>query len=106
MLPIQGPPDPRDDTFYKEDISEIRETILRRQECIHDFEEIGGDLGQCRHCGERTRFTNDICTDRIMIRLELLPKHKQLMYVPRSMLDQCILDHFDRWVEQTNQKGN
>lgn len=93
---------PEEDHGHDESLSETADLILTRRECIHDFEEIGGDLGQCRHCGERTRFTTPASSDRIMIRLELLPKHKQLMYVPRSMLDQVILDHFDRWIGQTS----
>jgi hypothetical protein len=98
-LPIQGPADPRDDTFYKEDISEAKETVLRQEECIHDYQEIGGDLAECRLCGHRSRFTNYRGTDRIMIRLTLLPKAHQLMFVPREMLDQVILDHFDKYVD-------
>ena len=94
-----GPTDPKDDTHDKEDITDAMETILRRRECIHDFEEIGGDLAQCRHCGERTRFRNYRGTARIMIRLTLLPLPHQLMYVPRQMLDQTILDHYDRYVD-------
>ena len=99
MLPIQGPPDPKDDHHEDEQISEAGEIILRRRECLHDCEEIGGDLAQCRHCGERTRFSNYRGSDRIMIRLQMLPKHVQLLYVPRSMLDQVILDHYDRYVQ-------
>lgn len=89
-----------DGTVEKEDISEAQEIILRRRECIHDFQEIGGDLAQCRICGERTRFTNYRGTGRVMIRLESLPKGHQLMYVPREMLDQAILDHYDRWKDR------
>lgn len=97
MLPIQGPPDPRDDHHEDEQISEAAEIIFKQRECIHDYQEIGGDLAQCRICGHRSRFTNHRGSDRVMIRLELLPKHKQLMYVPREMLGQAILDHFDQW---------
>jgi hypothetical protein len=100
MLPIQGPADPRDDHHEDEQISEAAEIIYRQRECIHDYQEIGGDLSECRHCGHRSRFTNYRGSDRIMIRLTLLPKAHQLMYVPRSMLDQAILDHFDRYCPQ------
>lgn len=100
MLPIQGPPDPKDDHHEDEQISESAEIIYRQRECIHDYQEIGGDLSECRHCGHRSRFTNYRGSDRIMIRLTLLPKAHQLMYVPRSMLDQAILDHFDRYSPQ------
>ncbi len=97
MLPIQGPPDPKDDHHEDEQISEAGEIVLRRRECLHDFQEIGGDLAECRHCGERSRFTNYRGHDRIMIRLTLLPKGHQLMYVPREMLGEAILEHFDRY---------
>ncbi len=100
MLPIQGPADPRDDHHEDEQISEAGEIIYRQRECIHDYQEMGGDLSECRHCGHRSRFTNYRGSDRIMIRLTLLPEAHQLMYVPRSMLDQAILEHFDRYCPQ------
>ena len=97
MLPIQGPPDPRDDHHEDEQISDAAETIFKQRECIHDYQEIGGDLAECRICGHRSRFPSNPGSDRVMIRLTLLPKHKQLLYVPREMLDKAILDHFDQW---------
>ena len=54
-LPITGPADPRDDTHEKEDISPSREILLRRQECLHSFEEEENGLLACRHCGHRER---------------------------------------------------
>ncbi len=96
-LPIQGPVDPREDHHNKEDISPSRERLLRQQECIHDYQEIGGDLAQCRICGHRSRFGNIRNHDRIMIRLVALPEFAQTMFVPREMLDQYIVDHFDRY---------
>ena len=74
-----------------------------RQQCLHGFEPVGGDLAVGRHCGERSRFRNYRGTDRVLIQLPLLPKGLQLMYVPREMLDQCILDHFDRFKPTANQ---
>ena len=89
--------DPKDDHHEDEQISESGEVVLRRRECIHDFQEIGGDLAECRLCGERSRFSNYRGSDRVMIRFTTLPKAHQLLYVPRSMLDQVLLDHFDRY---------
>ncbi len=47
--------DPNDDTFHKEDISPTRETLLRRLECLHTFEEEENGLLACRLCGHRER---------------------------------------------------
>lgn len=97
-LPIQGSPDPKDDTHNKEDISEVRSKILDQRECIHDFQELGNDLLECRLCGERSRF-GDIKpeTERVFITLPGLPGAFQNLYVPRSMLHEYILDHIDRY---------
>jgi|TARA_R100000084_G_C4586864_1_gene116505 hypothetical protein len=68
-LPIQGPVDPKDDTFYKEQISKIGAILLNQKECTHDYQEVGGDLAQCRLCGKRTRWENmPASNDTVMMR--------------------------------------
>jgi hypothetical protein len=86
MLPIQGPADPRDDHHEDEQISEAAEIIYRQRECIHDYQEIGGDLSECRHCGHRSRFTNYRGSDRIMM-ASITESHADL-----RALETCIYD--------------
>jgi hypothetical protein len=95
-LPIQGSPDPRDDTHNKEDITEIGALLLDQSECVHDYQEIGSDLLECRHCQHRSRF-GEIKSDRIEIKLPSLPGAFQTLFVPRTMLDEYIVRHFDRY---------
>ena len=99
-LPIQGSVDPKEDTHNKEDITEVKETLFTQRECLHDYQVLGGDLAECRRCGHRKRFTNYRGSDRIMVRFEDLPEAFQSVYVPREMLHQYLLDHFDRYFQQ------
>jgi hypothetical protein len=99
-LPIQGPTDPKDDTFYKEDISDAQETIFRRRECIHDFYEFKEGLFECRHCGERSRLgSTDTANEGLLIKLTALPTAPTRV-IRRKDLPKCILDHYDRWKDR------
>tara|TARA_S200002703_G_C3791280_1_gene244186 strand:+ start:1964 stop:2269 length:306 start_codon:yes stop_codon:yes gene_type:complete len=54
-LPIQGPVDPKDDHHNDEQISTAGEIVLRRKECLHDWQEISDSTCLCRLCGEAKR---------------------------------------------------
>ena len=56
MLPIQGPPDPKDDHHDDEQISAAAEIIYKRRECLHDWQEISDSTCLCRLCGEAKRW--------------------------------------------------
>tara|TARA_R100001463_G_scaffold74538_1_gene128552 strand:+ start:837 stop:1145 length:309 start_codon:yes stop_codon:yes gene_type:complete len=55
-LPVQGPVDPKDDHHNDEQISEAGEIVLRRRECLHDWQEISDTTCLCRLCGEAKRW--------------------------------------------------
>ena len=55
-LPIQGPVDPKDDHHDDEQISEAGEIVLRRRECLHDWQEISETTCLCRLCGGAKRW--------------------------------------------------
>lgn len=58
MLPIQGPPDPKDDHHEDELISEAAERIFRQRECIHDWQELNETFCHCRICDKVERWSN------------------------------------------------
>jgi hypothetical protein len=57
-LPIQGPPNPEDDTHYDEYFSEAKITLLHQRECIHDYQELNDTFCHCRICGKVERWEN------------------------------------------------
>ncbi len=58
MLPIQGPPDPKDDHHEDEQISAAGEIVYRQRECLHDWQEINDTSCLCRLCGKIERWDN------------------------------------------------
>ena len=79
MLPIQGPPDPKDDHHEDETISAAAEKIYRQRECIHDYEEIVEGLLVCRHCDAAKRIDDRVPADLddpntiVLLRFSALP---------------------------------
>jgi hypothetical protein len=50
--------DPKDDHHEDEQISQAGEVVLRRRECLHDWQEISNSTCLCRICGEAKQWDN------------------------------------------------
>ncbi len=101
-LPVQGSTDPKDDTNNKEDISPIREIILERRECLHDFQEIDDSLLVCRNCGEAQSINNlkpnwDDPNSIILINIASLPESFSNLAIRFHDLPTYVQSHVRRY---------
>jgi hypothetical protein len=58
MLPIQGPPDPKDDHHYDEYFSKAGHKIVMQRECLHDWMEVDDKTCYCRLCDKTELWAN------------------------------------------------
>jgi hypothetical protein len=50
--------DPKDDHYEDEQITPSGEVVLRRRECLHDWQEVSDTSCVCRLCGKAERWDN------------------------------------------------
>ena len=91
MLPIQGPPDPKDDHHYDQYFSEAGHKIAMQRECLHDWMEVDDKTCYCRLC-DKTELWANLKPDTSTV---MMKAYGLSFMVPMK----CLPEEFQRTIE-------